>query len=204
MPMCSICGGSQRVKLPIRFAEMSVNMADEFGDGPVASVPQCSFKEFDCPQCVPMVPYRRVRAMKVATAYEAEQFGKYQTPIERGIAARFGEYLMREGLIRFTTSGSKDLGAMDSKITITAHLGVVTREDVAKTGAEPEVAVTAAPKAVMAKIERQRAERIKRFGSRAKPWEPPPAPWVEPDEPITDEFDEPKDALANRFQGLEI
>lgn len=199
MPICDICNGSKRVRLPTT-PEMTVL---ESPMNEIVSLP-AAWKEFDCPQCVPMVPYRRVRAMKVATSYEAEQFGKYQMPIERGIAARFGEYLMREGLIRFTTSGSKDLGAMDSKITITAHLGIVTREDVAKAGAEPEIAMTAAPKAMMAKIERQRAERIKRFGSRAKPWEPPPAQWTEPDEPITDEFDEPKDALANRFQGLEI
>ena len=198
MPICDICNGSKRVRLPTT-PEMTVL---ESPMNEIVSLP-AAWKEFDCPQCVPMVPYRRVRAMKVATSYEAEQFGKYQMPIERGLAARFGEYLMREGLIRFTTSGSKDLGPMDSKITITAHLGVVSREDQVTAGADPEVALTAAPP-LPNKLQRQAFERIKRVAPRAKPWEPKPAAWAEPDEPITDEFDEPKDALANRFSGLEI
>jgi predicted RNA-binding Zn-ribbon protein involved in translation (DUF1610 family) len=195
---CDICLDTKIVILPVygkpEVLESGVGLPRDAG---------C--RTFDCPQCTPMVPYRRVRAMKVATAYEAEQFGRYQAPIERGLAARFGEYLMREGLIRFTTSGSKDTGAMESKITITAHLGVVTREDVVKAGAVAEIALTKPP-AIPDKLARQKAERIKRLrlSSRAVPWEPPVLPGTEPDEPITDEFDEPKGALANRFSGLEI
>lgn len=146
-----------------------------------------------------MVPYRRVRAMKVTTGYPAEEFARYQVPIERSLAARFGEYLMREGLIRFTSTGSLDLGAVENKITVTAHLGVVSATDVIKAGAEAEVATTARPPLP----ERLRLKARARKGARK--WEVPAFNLDEAlDELVTDEFDEPKDALGARFSGLEI
>jgi hypothetical protein len=194
MPRCDICDDRKTIRLPIRFAELTV--------APVASVPDCSYREFDCPQCVPMVPYRRVRAMKVATAYEAEQFARYQVPIERGLAARFGEYLLREGLIRFSTTGSPEMpGPVGDKVTITAHLGVVSREDVKVADAAPEVAFSSAPP-LPKKLTRQERERVRTTSPRAVRWEPKPAPWA-PDAD-RDEFDEPKSAIDNRFSGLEL
>lgn len=198
---CNICRGNKRVRMPT-YAEAVVISGDGGRDDFALSEADPGWEEFDCPKCTPMVPYRRVRATKVTTAYPAEEYGKFQVPIERGMAARFGEYLLREGLIRFTTKGSTDFGVPTSKITITAHLGVVSREDVAKSGAVPEVALSPAPK-VADKLARQRAERLKRVSARAVPWEP--KPWDDaPLEPVTDEFDEPKDAIAGRFSGLEI
>jgi hypothetical protein len=194
---CDICHGNKRIRLPT-YPEMTVD--PWFDDIP--SVSDRGWKEFDCPQCTPMVPYRRVRALKVATAYEAEQFAKFQTPIERMLAARFGEYLMREGLIKFTTSGSTDFGRPSGKITITAHLGVVSREDVKRAEIIEEVALTGAPP-LPKKLTRQEQERTK-VSPRAVRWTPKPPPWPDADEPVTDEFDEPRGAISKRFSGLEI
>jgi len=149
-----------------------------------------------------MVPFRRVRAMKVVTAYPAEYYGKFQMPIERSLAARFGEYLLREGLIRFTSTGSSDLGPPSEKITVTAHLGVVTPKDAKKAGAVPEVAVAAAPAISQSITERQKRKLRLKYDAAVE-WKPPAAPWAQ-DEQVTDEFDEPKDAVAGRFSGLEI
>lgn len=199
---CDVCQGRKFVRLPT-YAELKVIEGDGGRDDfALPSTMEPDWKEFPCPQCVPMVPYRRVRAMKVTTAYPADVFGKMQMPIERGLAARFGEYLMREGLIRFTTAGSADLGRMKDQITVTAHLGVVSREDVKKSGAVEEVAMTAAPP-IPRKLTRQERERVGvRVSPQAVAWEPKPGPWT--DDPVTDEFDEPKDAIANRFSGLEL
>lgn len=192
---CDVCQGRKTIKVPT-YRETS--MADEFGDGqPPAQMDDSGSKEFGCPQCC-MVPFRRVRAMKVATAYPAEVFGRMQMPIERTLAARFGEYLHREGLIRFTTSGSADLGAVADKITVTAHLGVVSRDDTRRAGAVEEVAMTAAP-ALPSRIR----NRLK-VSDRAVRWEPGlPNSWT-PDEAPDEEFKEPKDALDARFAGLDI
>lgn len=190
---CDICQDSRLVRLP-KYAE--VNMCDQFNDGmPTTADP--GWKEFPCPQCTPQVPYKRVRAMKVAVAYDAETFGKMQVPIERGLAARFGEYLMREGLIRFTTEGSTDFGRGGRpQITITAHLGVVSRENVAKSGAVEEVAFTKRPP--LPKFQR---ERVK-VSVDAVAWTP--APWKGEAAPDEFEDEEPKSAISNRFSGLEI
>jgi len=49
------------------------------------------YREFDCPACVPMVPYRQVRALKVVSEYDAERARKFQEPItKRSLAAAFG------------------------------------------------------------------------------------------------------------------
>jgi hypothetical protein len=194
---CDVCQDTKRIRCVICKPLDVASYIDE--------TPESAYKEFDCPQCVPQVPYRRVRAMKIATAYDATEFGKYQMPIERGMAARFGEYLLREGLIRFTTSGSKDLGVMAEKITVTAHLGVVSRENVVKAGAVPEVATTKPP-AIPLKTrnftERERARLG--IGSKAVRWKPP-ADTVDASSDFADDaFDEPKDAMGNRFSGLDI
>lgn len=187
---CIICRDSKRVRLPT-YADVEVMQPEGL---PEVSDP--GWREFDCPQCVPMVPYRKVRAKKLVTGYDPEYFGKFQMPIERSLAARFGEYLLREGLITFTQSGSKDFGTMADKIVVTAHLGVVTKDDTVKAGAIPEVAASAAPK-----LPASVRERVKR--GAAKVWRPPPVKgWN--DDPVTDEFDEPKDAIAGRFSGLEF
>src|SRR6478736_2097639 len=99
--------------------------------------------------------------------------------------------------IKFTTEGSADFGPVRDKIAVTAHLGVVAAKDVKRAGSDPEVALTPAPP-----LPDRLRERIK-VGPNAKRWKPP----VEvsfPNDTLTDEFDEPKDALGARFSGLEI
>jgi hypothetical protein len=192
---CDICCDSKKIILP---RNVGTNIIDQF-DAPEMTR---AYQTFDCPQCVPMVPYRRVRATKIMTAYKAEDYGRFQAPIERALAARFGEYLLREGLIKFTTTGSKDFGTMSDKITVTAHMGVVAPREVERAGATPEIALASAPP-VPQNVMRQRNERLKKLAPRAVEWKPAPASWAY-EEPVTDEFDEPKSALDNRFQGLDI
>lgn len=187
---CNVCSGNKRIRVP------TYNGLDVIESGDALPRPGL-WEEFDCPKCVPMVPYRRVRATKVTTAYDAEYYGKFQMPIERSLAARFGEFLLREGLIKFTTTGSKDFGRMEDKIIVTAHLGVVSPDDVKRAGAVAEVATTAAPTLP------ERVRRRAKLPAGSATWSPKPAPWS-PDPEITDEFDEPKDALGARFSGLEI
>lgn len=197
---CMVCRDSKLVRLPVyRPVEVLADYGLTLPDAPL------QWKEFPCPECTPYVPYRNVRATKIATQYPTTVFGKMQTPIERGLAARFGEYLYREGLIRFTTDRFKPDGTEDflsTKVTVTAHLGVVSPADVKKAGATPEVALTAPPP-LPKKLERQLRERTN-TGSRAVRWEPPkPEQWPED---AAAEFDDrdPTDALAGRFSGLEL
>lgn len=175
--------------------EVEVTGDNDFDSLPDASDP--GWREFDCPQCTRTVPYRRVRAMKVIAAYPADEVGKYQMPIERALAARFGEYLLREGMIKFTYSGTKDFGATADRVRITAHLGVVGHADVVKSGAVPEIA-TSTPPLPRRLTERERGKlRVK--NERAVAWTPFPD-----SELAGADFDEPGDALASRFSGLEI
>jgi hypothetical protein len=193
---CDICRDQKIVRLQV-FPELQVtNSADDLSPPCYLAPP---WREFSCPQCVPMVPYRRVRATKVTTAYDAVEYGKFQMPIERSLAARFGEFLLREGLIKFTTKGSADFGAMDKKIVVTAHLGVVALDDVKRSGAVPEIAMTKPPNLPRALSERAKAKLRISVEREALEWNPPGE-----SEPITDEFDEPKNALGARFAGLEI
>jgi len=197
---CDVCNDNKRIRLPtMRRLECTASQLD---DTPISATDP-GWKEFDCPQCVPLVPYRRVRALSLVTKYPADDFGKYQMPIERSLAARFGEYLLREGLLRFVHSGSADMGTPSDKITVTARLGVVSREDTLKSGAVPEVALAVSPK-IPQKLTRQERDRLDRISPRAVAWKPPPLPGERSEDVITDEFDEPKTALANRFSGLEI
>lgn len=197
MPYCDVCRGEKTIRVAC-WPAMEASPVEDYDTAvSTQSVPS---KEFPCPQCS-MVPFKRVRAMKVTTAYPVETFAKMQVPIERGLAARFGEYLMREGLIRFTQTGSKDFGMMENKITVTAHLGVVGRKDVERAGAAEEVAMTGAPALP------ERLKQQLKLGPKARRWQPNNAkPEVEITfvEEVTDEFDEPKDALGSRFAGLDL
>lgn len=200
MSNCDVCQGNKKIRVT---TYRDVEVQDFEGDT-LPSVADQGWKEFDCPQCC-MVPFRKVRAMKVSTAYPPETFAKAQAPIERGLAARFGEYLLREGLIRFTTAGSEDfgIGMREDKITITAHLGVVSRDDVRRAGASAEVALTKAPE-----LPENIRRRIK-VSKGALRWKPAvditfPDQEARDEFDPTDEFDEPKDPLAKRFSGLEL
>lgn len=188
---CDVCQGGKVVRLAT-YQQLGVVSLDD--DTSVADV---GWKEFPCPQCVPMVPYKRVRAMKVAAAYPPEDFGRYQAPIERGLAARFGEYLMREGLIRFTTDALDDF--KKDRITVTAHLGVVTRKDAEIAGAVPEVAFTAPP-TLPRKLTRQERERA-RVRPGAVAWTPNAGVNITQD---LEEDGDAKNAIADRFSGLEL
>jgi hypothetical protein len=133
-----------------------------------------------------------VRATKVVAQYEPEDFAKFQVPIERELASKFGQYLLREGLIRFSTDSMKDYSR--TAITVTAHLGVVSNKDVKTAEATPEVALTRAP------IPKQLRERV-RGGKNAVMWTPPPLGDGFDDE---DSFELPKNSIGKRFSGLDL
>lgn len=152
MKYCAICRGERRIKLPT-WPLMEASPAPEL-------VPEVTFKEFDCPQCVPSVPYRRVRATKAVAEYSPETFARMQNPIQRTLAAKFGEYLLKEGLIKFTTDSLDDF--TKPTITVTAHLGVVSADDTERTGAPGEFAYAEGDVPLAAKLERERQARIKR------------------------------------------
>src|ERR1700730_16297673 len=94
-PYCDVCQGT--MKLVVFTIPEEQNYVDQETGRTLPT--QSEHKEFDCPQCVPKVPYRKVRALKVMSKYPAGAFGKYHVPIERSLAARFGEYLLRGGLV---------------------------------------------------------------------------------------------------------
>ena len=161
---------------------------------------------------MPMVPYRKVRALKIVSSYGLTDFAKLQIPIERALADKFGQYLMKEGLLTFTTDYNPN-NVDKSRITVTAHLGVVTKDNVARSGADAEVAFTQVP---LTKEERQRAGL--RPDQRARRWTPPgvtaqPAQPVKPAKPpgrtdgaltdfSTDADDDTFAPSASRFSGL--
>lgn len=188
---CPYCLDNRKIMLPARSERLGVYPYDG-GGMPSESL---NYKQFDCPECTPMVPYTRVRAMKVVTSYSPEEYAKMQVPIERGLAARFGEYLMREGLIKFSATGSEDFGPAANKIRVSATLGVVSREDVKRVGAVEEEANASV------KLDPSRYGK-KPFGTKRIPWKPKPLEGM--NDEVTDEFDEPRDAIGGRFAGLDF
>jgi predicted RNA-binding Zn-ribbon protein involved in translation (DUF1610 family) len=102
-----------------------------------------TYRDFDCPQCVPMVLYRKVRAVRVVSDYDVDRARKFQEPIKRGLAAVFGEYLFRKGLITFTADESERLSS--GNIKIIAEMGIVNTKDAETAGAAVEAVETDPP-----------------------------------------------------------
>lgn len=149
---CDVCRGNRRIRVPRwRELECAMTPAEE-----MVSLDQ-SYREFDCPQCVPMVPYRRVRAHKLISEYDVDYAQRFQQPIQRSLAAAFGEYLLRKGLISFTTDDSDRLAS--GKIKIVAEMGAVLTKDAEKAGASVDAVETDAP-ALSPKLRRQLTERL--------------------------------------------
>ncbi len=170
--VCDICQGARRVRLPTH-TELGPVSAYDGSTLPATIDP--FWKEFDCPQCVKVVPYSRVRALRVVTKTDYEQFGKYQNPIERGLAQQFGTYLMKEGLIKF---GASNLGNLDdifaTQIQVSAEINIVTPANAKLAGAE--VLVTDVdPPLLPKRLTREQSERLR--GS-----------------PVTSGYGEPRDA----------
>lgn len=146
---CDICQDSRRVRL-LRHHELQCapTPAEE-----MMSV-DMMYRDFDCPQCVPMVPYRKVRALKLVSEYDVDYGRRFQEPIKRSLAAVFGEFLLRKGLINFTTDESDRLSS--GKIKIVAEMGTVTPANAEKAGALVEAVETDPPPLKTRLIQRQR------------------------------------------------
>jgi hypothetical protein len=170
-------------------------------------------REFDCPQCTKAVPFRRVRAVRIISKVEAEQFGKYQNPIERGLARQFGEYLMKEGLIRF---GMNDETA--SMVSVNAEINIVTPTIARLAGVKPaEFEVEVDPPPLPARI-RNRVEITAGYdlpGDKpipfppAKPdttmaWEPRVFTKPETKKEALRKAVEQRAAMNNRFSGIDL
>lgn len=193
---CPVCVGTKRILLPLH-GEITSVLASPVTE-PLSST--VSAEEFPCPKCQ-MVPFKQVRAMKVCARYAVEEYGRVQVPIERSLAARFGEYLMREGLITFTQDNIDDKDFRKTTVNVTAHLGVVDKASTLKANATAEVAFTKAPKLSPSLTDRQR--RAARVNVRLDA-----VPWKLPDEETTAEFQQDPDeimgAVESRFGGLDI
>lgn len=75
------------------------------------------YREFDCPQCVPMVAYRKVR--KLVSEVDVDTGRRLMEPVKRDLAAAFGRYLLHEGLIKFAVVELPD------RLRVTAQMGCV-------------------------------------------------------------------------------
>lgn len=202
---CKVCGGERKIRLP--FHDRLLPNAYEADE--VAQSARAEYGTYDCPQCVPMVPYRRVRAKKITAAVDAVDFGKFQVPIQRQLAQKFGEFLLREGLIWFTSDNLDDgPGSWRQTIEVTARCNVVDRTGGEVSGAEARMEVAeaevTAPRKILNEIERRklglpvRAEVVftpERDFVRRKP---------KTKRDIMAAQREDAEAMADRFSGLEL
>jgi hypothetical protein len=158
------------------------------------------YREFDCPQCVPMVPYHKVRAVKVVSEYDVEYARRFEEPIKRSLAAIFGEYLLRKGLINFTTDDVDRLS--NGQIRIVAEMGVVTVKNAEKAGAPVEAVETDAPQ-LPPKLQRQVSERL---GLNVIPLPVPVAAFraSKTRAEKVREVREDREGARDRFSGLEL
>lgn len=207
---CPICRGQGRVTLPL-YEPLTVLDYEQ-----TASVPRAQFETFDCPKCTKVVPYKRVRATKVISMVDAVEFAKFQVPMQRQLAARFGEYLLREGLIWFTTDNLD--GNRNVMVEVSARCNVVDRLSGEMAGAESRMGVTVADVAAPENIKRQIARRkagqsLREVNITA----------LEPDDFVPEKIFEPEsqvrrpsprdklrasrekvEAMGDRFSGLEL
>lgn len=196
MPSCDICRGSGKINLPIHHDWRVEPEACEMS--PAIMV---AHKTFDCPQCVPTVPYRRVRAARLVSEHDLAQGQKFQMPIQRQLASQFGTYLMREGLLQF----SVDMTTEPGRCRVRAEIGVVTPANVEKSGATTE-GNEANEVAISKKLQRQLRERgltISLGGDVA----PMPVSAFKPLRSRSARIREDREALESgrdRFSGLEL
>jgi hypothetical protein len=194
---CDICGGSKQVTLPIRFASITMDQSD-----PTAL--EENSRQFDCPQCVKTVPYRRVRALRCVTKVAYEQFGKYQNPVERGLAEKFGAYLMKEGLIKFGASNLDDF--TQTMVQVSAEIAVVTQANAKIAGAQVLEAEADAPE-IPANVlyRRKRAEvEITPGYDLPEPWEPRVFGTPKTKKEKIEEIRNVRAGITSRFSGLDL
>ena len=146
---CDICQDRKRVRL-IRHRELVVSDNGGRDDFSITQIDDEGFRDFPCPQCVPMVPYQKVRAAKVISEYDVDYVRRLQEPIKRSLAAAFGEYLLRNGLISFSTEADR----LSGKIRVVAEMGAVDPEDAETAGARVDAVETDAPR-LSPKLQRQ-------------------------------------------------
>lgn len=215
-PPCDICRGNKRIRLPV-VRDLSV---EDIIDGTgMPDVAEDGWREFDCPQCSKMVSTRRVRALRVVSKVDFEQFGKYQNPIERGLAQQFGAYLHREGLIKFGADNLDDF--TKTQVQVTATINVVLPRDAA--GQEIEVlALNGEPPPIPKRITREERERLAKMGgivpgytagrtradrSEPVPWQPKvfvPEPPPKTKREMLREAAAQRSGVADRFSGIDF
>ncbi len=210
-PTCDICEGTKRIRLPRR---IDLDMVDQFLDDPTAGkVMETPYREFDCPQCTKLVPFRRVRAVRVVAKTDFANFGKYQNPIERGLAQQFGAYLHREGLIKFSASNLADDKGLTDNIDVAAEINVVVPAD----ARDAEVLVVATdPPPLPRKLSRQEEERQRRirgveittgYSAEPVPWSPQvfkPEPAPKSRRERLEEARSVRSGITDRFAGLDL
>jgi hypothetical protein len=202
---CDICQDSKRVRLVRHQLQCAPTPAEEMVDVGHA------YREFDCPQCVPTVPYQKVRALKLITEYDVEQARRFQEPIKRSLAAAFGQYLLRNGLINFTSDDSDR--SMSGRTKIVAEMGAVTLANAEKAAALVE-AVETDPPQLSAKLQ-QRARANAALREKLEVMEPWMGAGIPQPEPVrfraskstaekVRDVRESREGARDRFSGLEL
>lgn len=130
---CEVCQGRGSVNLPLH-REMAV--VDKFDDFSTPLSEGEDYRNYPCPECgksEKTVPYRRVRCVRVMHEADIAQLG-FAIPIQRSLAARFGEYLMKKGYVTFTTDRTTDDKLLE-RVRFIAEMGAVLPEDAVIAGA---------------------------------------------------------------------
>lgn len=183
---------------------------NDYDDGTAFGEQTSKVETFPCPKCR-MVPYRKVVAKKVVSRVSIKEFGAMQVPIQRELARKFGEYLMREGLIWFTTDNTdEDFNAQ--MIEVVARLNVVDRNSGEVSGAERRMlsaeAEVAAPPGLLNQIARRkqglslREVNIFPVDEPEQVFKPEPKRLTPRERVRADR--EKAEAMGNRFSGLEL
>lgn len=203
---CPICCGSKRVRLPMT-RELSL---DEMigGDSIPDTMPE-AWREYDCPECVKLVPFKRVRAVKIIAKVMYDQFGKFQNPIERTLAQQFGAYLQKEGLIKFGADNLDRPDIAGDMIEVSATINIVAP---ANAVGAPVLEASTEPPPLPKRLTREQQERLKRGvapGYNADPvaWQPqvfkPPTPPKTKREALQ-EIRDARAGLDDRFSGIDF
>lgn len=122
---CNICGGSRKIRLPLRHP-VSVSLSD----ADMSIDPRPSSKEFACPECAPKVPEERVAILEFGasiTAYPKDDAG-YEEAARKTAAHSMVHELLRAGFIQFR-KGPVD--EFEMRYELVGRLGVVSTSVVA-------------------------------------------------------------------------
>lgn len=120
---CEVCRDEKRIRLPLYY-ELDVMAADQ---NTIPDVSKETWRDFDCPQCS-MVPFRRVSAAKAEKRCRVEEFYQIQTAIQRQLASRIGDFLLREDCVTFTSVAEPAEGM----VAVRAEIYVVGPDDAKK------------------------------------------------------------------------